>query len=67
MQGGLKRGHLMFKNWDLDLLRRRHVDLLVFLFGSFWGSRGSGGRGWRFRDRRLVGRGVKRIRMRSMG
>ena len=66
MQGGLKRGHLMFKNWDLDLLRRRHVDLLGFLFGPFWGSREGRGRG-EFRDRRLVGRVVKRIRVRYMG
>ena len=67
MQVGLKRGHLMFKNWDLDLLRRRHVDLLWFLFGPFWGSRERRGRRWGFRNRRLVGRVVKRIRVRYMG
>ena len=43
------------------------MDLLGFMLSPFWGSRGSGGRGWGFRDRRLVDRVMNGIRMRCYG
>ena len=43
------------------------MDLLGFMPSPFWGSRGSGRRGWGFRDRGLVVRVMSGIRVRCYG
>ena len=43
MMGGLKRCHFLLKNWDLNLFRGGHIDLLVGFRSRFFGV---GGRDW---------------------
>ena len=37
MMGGLKGCHFLFKDWDLNLLRGGHIDLLVGFRSRFLG------------------------------
>ena len=37
MMGGLKRCHFLLKNWDLNLFRGGHIDLLVRFRSRFFG------------------------------